>query len=470
MNVLAIDQGTTSTRAVLLSRDGRARVVFSRVHRQIRSAPGLVEHDPEELLDAIRAGLEAGAATGPLAAVALANQGESCLAWDAETGRAAGPLIVWQDDRTLQDVERLMAQGAEALTLSRAGLPLDPYFSGSKLGWLLREVPEAAALHRCGRLRLGTTDAFFRDRLTGRFETDPTTASRTSLMDLGSCTWDEDLCALFGVPRDALPAIVPTTGDLGHLTAGGRRVPLLASLVDQQAAVYGHGCRDAGDAKVTFGTGAFVLAVAPAGPPRVPAGCLPTIAWAKKDENPRFALDGGVFAAGAAVNWARDLGLARDLAEFDALDGPTVVGTGLCFVPALSGLGAPHWDRRARGAWMGLGLAQGRSDLLKALLEGIAYRTAEVVEAMGAGSLSVDGGLSANTWFVQVLADALGRTVQVSQEPELTGRGAALLAAEVAGLVHPSGPGGRHVSPRSALSWRPAFVAAREAVQAYAAR
>ena len=466
--VLAIDQGTTSTRGFLLGEDGRLVPLLQRRHRQIRPRPGWVEHDPRELLRDVGACLEA--APEGVAAVGLANQGESCLGWDAATGEPLGPVVVWQDDRTRPDIERLRAEGAETLTLARAGLPLDPYFSASKMAWTLRHAPGAEDLLRRGRLRLGTTDAFLRDRLGGRFETDPTTASRTSLMDLSACAWDPDLCALFGVPIECLPAIVPSTGDLGSL-AGGRS-PLAASLVDQQAATWGHGCRAPGDAKVTFGTGAFALALV-GSPPDDRHGCLPTVAWARRGEAPAHALEGGVYAAGAAVDWARGLGLFADLSELTDLPPEPAIGRGLAFVPALTGLACPHWDRRARGAWLGLDLGATRLDLVQALLEGIAFRTAEVIDALERavplnGPLSVDGGLSANPWFCAALASALGRPLRVSAEPELTALGAASLAGEVADLVTPQTPPGRLVEPEGDLrALAPRFAAAVAAVERF---
>lgn len=328
MKVLAIDQGTTSTRALVVD-DAGIVPVLSREHRQIYPAPGHVEHDPEELIANLRACLAA--APEGVAAVGLDNQGESCLAWDAGTGQAITPVIVWQDDRTAATCARLKAEGAEDLTLSRAGLPLDPYFAGSKLGWIMGNVPAARDLLARGRLRLGTTDAFFRDRLTGRYETDPTTASRTALMNLETGQWDADLCALFGVPAAALPPIGPTTGDLGTLPGG---LPLTASVVDQQAALFGHGCRTPGDAKITFGTGAFALALT-GGLTRAP-GLLPTIAWAEAGRAPVHALDGGVYAASSAANWARGLGLFSDWAEVNAFAAAPAISRGVAFVPALS--------------------------------------------------------------------------------------------------------------------------------------
>jgi glycerol kinase len=367
----------------------------------------------------------------------------------------------------------MRAEGMEPEVRARAGLPLDPYFSASKLAWILRMVPQAQALHRRGRLRLGTTDAFFRDRLTGRFETDATTASRTSLMNLATCTWDAELCALFGVPVETLPAITRSTGDLGALRAGGQTVALTASLVDQQAALYGHGCRVAGDAKITFGTGAFALAVTGDRPALAGTQALPTVAWHKAGEAPVFALDGGVYAASSAVNWAQGIRLFDDLADLDRLAGPTAAERGLVFVPALAGLACPHWNRAARGAWMGLSLDTTRADMAQAVLEGIAFRMAEVVEDMAravpvGATLSIDGGMSANPRFCQMLADTLGRALVVSGNAELTAQGTAWLAAEATGARVVADPVGTPYAPRPfPPAARAAFARARDAVIAY---
>ena len=467
MSVLAIDQGTTSTRAVLFNADG-ARPLLSRRHRRHHPRPGWVEHDAEELLAHVAEGLAAGHAAGA-AAWALANQGETCLAWDAETGRPAGPAIVWQDARTQDATEAMERRGAGALVRARAGLPLDPYFSASKLGWLMREAPEVAALRRAGRLRLGTTDAFFRDRLTGRHETDPATASRTALMALDDLRWDDDLCALFGVPADALPAIRPSAGELGD--ADG--LPLRASLVDQQASLHGHGCDAPGAAKVTFGTGAFALM--PTGPDRPTdvGAALPTVAWQRAGEPPLYALEGGVYCAGSAVDVARGLGLFAALSQIEAFDGPMAAARGLAFVPALAGLAAPHWDRRARGAWMGLGLDTTARDMARAVLEGVAFRTAEVLDAMPgvAGPLRIDGGLSANPHFRQLLADVAGRPVLAARDAELTARGAAALAGRTEGIAVAPARFEPAVDPRPLSEGaRETFAAAREAVQRFGAR
>jgi glycerol kinase len=289
-------------------------------------------------------------------------------------------------------------------------------------------------------------------------------------MRLDACTWDADLCALFGVPVEALPVIAPTTGELGEI--GRRR--LTASVVDQQAALRGHGCAAPGEAKITFGTGAFVLAVAGEALPPAGAGPLPTVAWARAGERPTYALDGGVYAAGAAVNWARSLGLFREWPEIADFGDPAIA-RGLAFVPALAGLACPHWDRRARGAWMGMGLDTSPRDLVQAVLEGVAFRTAEVVAAMEAvlpigAPVSVDGGMTKNRWFCGFLADALGREIVVSEEPETTALGTAMLAAEGAGLGIVQNRAGARIAPRpQPPEWRARFAEARALVQAYGA-
>jgi glycerol kinase len=463
--ILAIDQGTTSTRALLVSETGSVRPLLSLPHAQHYPRPGWVEHDPAEVLGHITACLEAGAEAGAVA-VGLANQGESCLGWDARTGTPVGPIIVWQDARTADDVARLQADGCAQVVLQRAGLPLDPYFSASKLGWILRHIPEARSLARTGHLRLGTTDAWFRDRLTGRFETDVTTASRTSLMALDRCGWDPDLCALFGVPPDCLPRITPATGLLG----GTHDLPLTASVTDQQAALYGHGGHAPGQAKITFGTGAFALAVT--GPLVRAQGVLPTVAWQRDGEAPVYALDGGVYAAASAVNWARGLGLFRDYGQINHFEG-RAIDRGLAFVPALVGLACPHWDRSARGAWLGLGIETGAGDMMQALLEGVALRTGEVITAMQAalplqGPVAIDGGMTANPYFCQMLTDVLGQPTRRSDEAERTALGTAALAAHGFGLQLALPTGGDILQPQDLPdSSRKRFAAARAAVSEF---
>ncbi len=456
MRIAAIDQGTTSTR-VLVVEGAAARIAHAVRHDQHHPQPGWVEHDPHELLANVRSCI---AAAGPVAALGLDNQGESCLAWDADSGEPLSPVIVWQDNRTTDVIEDLRAAGAEAVTLERAGLPLDPYFSAAKLAWILARL--APAQRR--RARLGTTDAWFLQRLTGLCATDVTTASRTSLMNLGTCRWDEELCRLFGVPLECLPEIRPTVGAFGDV--GG--APLTAAVVDQQAALYGHGCRAPGDAKITFGTGAFALAVTGPAIVRAPEqGLLPTVAWGRGDRTV-YAVDGGVYDAGAAVEWAGRLGLYADLAALDTFAAPPAIGRGLVFVPALSGLACPHWDRSAAALWLGMTAATSREDLCQALLEGVALATAEVVAAMAARvplgeRLSVDGGLVRSSYFCQFLADVTGRTIVRPAFDELTAFGCAALAASGLGLALARPDQGEAVfvprSPEGPL-WRERFAEA----------
>lgn len=449
MKVLAIDQGTTGTSAMVLDHDGSARIVKTIDHKQHYPSAGWVEHDPDELMANILSCIES---AGDVSAIGIDNQGESCLAWNADNGEAVSPVIVWQDNRTQTIIENLKSDGVADMVMEKSGLPLDSYFSASKLAWIVANYPDAARLRAQGKLRLGTTDAFFLDRLTGTFATDVTTASRTSLMDIRTGTWDPELCELFGVPIEALPPIVPTTGDFGVVRRQGCSTPVTASIVDQQAALYGHGCRATGDSKITFGTGAFALAVTGEDLHRAPEkGLLPTVAWQLDGERPVYAIDGGVYCASSAVNWARNLGLFQHFYEINAFDCPPAILRRLAFVPALTGLACPHWDRNAAGLWIGMTLDTSRRDLVQALLEGIAFRAAEVIAAINdhiplGDTISVDGGMSVNGYFCQFLADVVGRTVTVPHFGELTALGTGWLAAGSSGpgesgqrnVYHPS--------------------------------
>ncbi|WP_404287207.1 glycerol kinase [Microvirga sp. RSM25] len=425
--IAAIDQGTTSTRVLLIEEDGTAQLRHAVRHEQHYPRPGWVEHNPLEILKNIRECIEA---AGEVQAIGLDNQGESCLAWDGITGEPLTPIIVWQDNRTSERIASLRAEGAEQLTLSRAGLPLDAYFSASKLGWIMQNIDAARQALKAGRLRLGTTDAFFLDRLTGCYVTDVTTASRTSLMNIASGTWDPELCELFGVPVEALPEIRPTTGAIGFI---GRAL-LTASVVDQQAALFGHGCRRPGEAKITFGTGAFALVLTGPDIIRKPdQGLLPTVAWNVGGQT-QFALDGGVYNAGSAVEWGMRIGLLNQVSELAEFASPPAISRGLAFVPALSGLACPHWDRSASALWIGMSTETTRSDMCQALLEGIALRTAEVIAAMDehieiSEAISIDGGLTRSAYFVQFLADCLARPLVIPSSDELTALGCAELAS-----------------------------------------
>ena len=435
MRILALDQGTTSTR--LLAFDGGVSLVGQRRHLTSYPAPGWVEQDAEEILANCRA-LLAGA--GPADAIGLANQGESCLAWDGATGQPLSPIVVWQDRRTLADLALLAGDAAEVT--ARSGLPLDPYFSASKLGWLLRNLP---AVQQAKHLRLGTTDAFLLDRLTGHFATDRATASRTGLMNLTTGEWDPDLCRIFGVPMECLPQIRGNLAGFGTVQG----VPVTAAIVDQQGALYGHGCRKPGQVKVTFGTGAFVLAVSDL--VQDTRGLLPTVAWDLGQIT--YGLDGGVQDAGSAVEWALRAGLADSLADFDTFTAPPAIARNMVFLPAFSGLGAPHWDRSAAPMMIGLTPDMTRRDMCQSLLEGVAWQTAVLLDEMAAcvplqGPVSVDGGLSASGYFVQMLADLSGRQIAVAEFSERTAYGVARLAAQAIGgdLAEPGGA--RRIDPR----------------------
>ena len=425
MRILAIDQGTTSTRILELS-DRGTRLLGQRRHQTRYPAPDRVEMDPAEILGHIRDLLdEAGDADG----IALANQGETCLAWDAATGTPLSPMISWQDRRSQDLLGRLDAD----LITARSGLPLDPYFSAGKLAWMRRNLPDVAG----PGVRMGTSDAWLLDRLTGHFATDRATASRTGLMNLRSGDWDPVLCAAFDIPVEVLPEIRTNIAGFGAVG----RSPVLAAIVDQQAALYGHGARHPGQGKITFGTGAFALALTATCPdPSTLQGLLPTVAW-DLGQGIRYAVDGGVQDAGSAVDWALRAGMAAGLQDFDNFPHDTAIGRRLVFLPAFSGLGAPDWDRSAAPLILGLGPEMGRRDLCQALLEGICYQTATLTELLtqttGLGApISIDGGLSKSAAFAQFLADACGMEIRVSTEPECTAFGAALMAAEVLGYRH----------------------------------
>ncbi len=435
--VLAIDQGTTKTKGFTLHNEDGFIPVLSLEHRQFYPQSGWVEHDPAELLNNVHRCLESVAG---VSAVGLANQGETVIAWDAESGRPIYNALVWQDRRTLDVIERLKADGAEEFILSRAGLPLDPYFSASKIGWLIENVPDAKTLLKRNMLRIGTSESFFLDRLAGVYATDATTASRTSLMNIHTLEWDPELCRLFGVPPEVLPEIRSTTGDFGTVRAGKGTAPITVSVVDQQAALYGHRCFEPGKAKITFGTGAFALANAGASVCQNPdAGILATVAWKLRGDAPVYAVDGAVYNAASAVNWLKQIGLISQLEEMDHLQGDPAIMKDIMFVPALSGLGGPHWDRTAAGLWIGMGLDTTQPDLVKSVLEGIAFRAGELLKAIwslvGEGdTVSIDGGLTKNSYFCNFLADAIGKTIRVPEMTEVTALGTAYLAMIGAGI------------------------------------
>ncbi len=440
MWLLAIDQGTTGTRACLV--DSELTIVHSAYapHVQHRPRPGWVEHDPDEIWACTQRVIAQVLAHGLRPeGVAIANQGETVMLWDARTGRPLHHALVWQDVRTEAQIAR-HAEDAALVEVVRdaTGLRLDAYFSASKLRWLLDEVPGARELAAAKYLRAGTVDTWLIDRLTRGevFATDASTAARTLLCETRDCTWSQPLLDLFDIPPGILPEIRDTDGGFGVCVGEGLDgIPILASVVDQPAALMGQGCVDRGDVKATFGTGCFVYANTGPERPELPGGTLATVAWRLRGQT-TYALDAGVLALGSAIHWARDLGLPTDepaLAE--------AVDQNLVCVPALVGLGAPHWDRVTRGAWLGMSGSTTRAQLVSALAEGLACRVVEVVRAIerDAGvtvdTLRADGGLARSAALMQRVANLLDRPVVVAAEEEATAVGACAIAALGTGAI-----------------------------------
>lgn len=461
--ILALDQGTTSSTALVVGHGG---TILGRATREIPQhypAPGEVEHDPELLFRAtVDAGRAALAAAGcPADAIGITNQRETLVAWDHATLAPVGRALVWQDRRTTARCAAMRAAGEEAAIRERTGLLLDPYFSATKLEWLLRD-PAFRARAMAGTIRVGTVESWLVVRLTGGLHvTDPTNSSRTMLAALATGEWDQSLLATFGVPAGILPTVVPSAGVVGMARAEwfGREIPIAGLAGDQQAALFGHGCVTPGSAKVSYGTGAFLLRFASDDGPVAPeAGILGTIAVGAEGQ-PGWALEGSLFVAGAAVQWLRDgLGLIAHAGETATLAAGTADSGGVVFVPAFTGLGAPYWNAEARGAITGLTRGTTRAQLVRATLEAIAHGTADLVAAMGGvGTLLVDGGASANDWLMQNQADVLGVPVVRPAAVELTAYGAARLAAIGIGHSLPAAPelgGATTFEPIASATWR----------------
>ena len=447
-HVLAIDQGTTGTTCLVVGADG---AVVSRAYREITQhypRPGWVEHDAAEILErTLAAAREAVTAAGVIPrAIGITNQRETVVVWDRVTGTPVGRAIVWQDRRTAARCLELAPQ-AEEIT-ARTGLVVDPYFSATKLEWMLRDETLARRA-RSGEIIAGTMDSWLIWCLTGGavHATDPTNASRTLLYDIDRMCWSEDLCALFGVPMAMLPEVRPSAGLFGQCTADifGVPVPITGVAGDQQAALFGQGCWEAGAAKNTYGTGAFLLLNTGRQRPRGGAGILTTVACDSRG-GPAYALEGAIFIAGAAVQWLRDgLGIIGTAAETEALARSISSNDGVYFVPALVGQGAPDWEPNARGTIVGLTRGATRAHLARAALEAMTYATRDVLEAMrrSAGTeldgwrrvpLRVDGGASANDWLMQFQADVLDMPVERPQNIETTALGAAGLAGLAGGV------------------------------------
>jgi glycerol kinase len=447
--ILALDQGTTSSRAIAFGRDGRPVASAQEPFEQHFPAPGHVTHDPEaiwasQLAVAQRVVREVGGAER-IAAIGVTNQRETTIVWDRATGVPIADAIVWQSRITAPACERLRAMGHEPLFRARTGLPLDAYFSGPKIAHILDAVPGARALAESGELAFGTVDAFLLWRLTGGtapagavHATDVSNASRTLLFDIHRLEWDDELLALTDVPRAVLPEVRATSGMFGQTAPElfGRPIPIAALAGDQQAATFGQACFKPGQAKNTYGTGAFLLLNTGEAPRDSAHGLLSTVGWQLRPGGPAtYALEGAVFSAGSAVQWLRDgLGIIETAAEVETLADSVEDSGGVFLVPAFTGLGGPYWDPNARGTIVGITRGTGRAELARATLESIAFQVADVLEAMAADAgeglraLRVDGGAAANDLLLQLQADLLGVAVERPVVAETTALGAAYLA------------------------------------------
>jgi glycerol kinase len=441
--ILAIDQGTTGTTCLVFDDEaeliGRGYQEFG----QHFPRPGWVEHDAAEIWECTQAvaaaALEdAGVSGEELDAIGITNQRETVVAWDRETGEPLHHALVWQDRRTAKRCDELKEAGHEALIRERTGLVLDPYFSGTKIEWLLENVEGLREKAESGAAAFGTVDSWLIFNLTGEHVTDRSNASRTLLCDIATTRWDPELLGLLGeIPEAALPEIRPSCGVLGHTRPelfGGAKVPVAGVAGDQQAALFGQACLDPGLGKNTYGTGSFVLLNTGAKPPEPVEGLLSTVAWGI-GERTTYALEAAIFVTGAAVQWLRDgLQIIERAEETEQLAGSLESNDGVYFVPALTGLGSPHWDPYARGTIVGLTRGSTRAHIARAALEAIAYQTADAVEAMSAASgeelaeLKADGGATVNRWLMQFQSDVLGVPVVVPEVAETTALGAAYLA------------------------------------------
>ncbi len=446
--ILAIDQGTSGTTCLVFDLDGE---LVGRAYREFAQhfpRPGWVEHDAREIWLVTQAVAgealdDAGVRPGQLEAVGITNQRETVVVWDPATGEPLHRALVWQDRRTAFRCEELRAAGHEELVRARTGLVLDPYFTATKIEWLIENVDGLRQRVRDGRAVFGTIDAWLVFNLTGELSTDPSNASRTLLYDIGRGAWDPELLDLFGVPERALPEVRPSAGPHGRTRPNalhGHQVEVCGVAGDQQAALFGQACLATGMGKNTYGTGSFVLINAGRRPPPPARGLLTTVAWGIGDALV-YALEAAIFVTGAAVQWLRDgLGVIAAAAETEALAGSLESNDGVYFVPALTGLGSPHWDPHARGTIVGLTRGTGRTHLARAALEAIAYQTVDAIRAIEAAGdaplpeLRADGGASVNRWLMQFQADVLAVPVVLPRLPETTAYGAACLAGVGAGL------------------------------------
>lgn len=446
--ILALDQGTSSSRALVFDRTGKTVSLAQKEFTQHFPQPGRVEHDPEEIWStqrevALNAVKMAGLRAADIAAIGLTNQRETTVLWEKASGRPVAPAIVWQDRRTADLCERLKEAGLEELFRERTGLLLDPYFSGTKIRWLLDHVDGLRARAERGEIAFGTIDSWLVWKLTGGAVhiTDATNASRTLLFNIQSGAWDDELLGALDIPRALLPEVRSSSEIYSTVSSlpGLEGVPLAGIAGDQHAALFGQGCLEPGLAKCTYGTGCFVLIHTGDQPVCSKSGLVSTIAW-KIGDRTEYALEGSIFTGGALIQWLRDgLGLVKAAPEIEALAGRVADSGGIVIVPAFAGLGAPHWDPFARGAIHGLTRGTGAAHIARAALEAIAWQVADVLEAMqrDAGlpltELRVDGGASANNLLMQIQADFLGRRVVRPAIMETTALGAAFFAGLAVG-------------------------------------
>jgi glycerol kinase len=445
--ILALDQGTTSSRAVLLGQDGRVHGQAQTPFRQIFPQPGWVEHDPVEIWSsqfgvAMEALAQADIKADTVAAIGITNQRETAILWDRKTGEPIHNAIVWQDRRTAAFCDRLREQGNEPKIQEKTGLVIDAYFSASKICWLLENVPGARERANRGELAFGTVDSWLIWKLTGgaRHVTDITNASRTMLFNLYTGQWDDELLDLLNVPKSLLPQVVGSSEVCGKSSGVLAGIPIAGIAGDQQAALFGQMCMQPGMVKCTYGTGSFMLLNTGEKPVASRNKLLTTVAW-KIDGRTSYALEGSVFIAGAVVQWLRDeLQIIRSAAEIEELASSVPDTAGVYFVPAFSGLGAPHWDQYARGTIGGLTRGANRAHIARAALEGIAFQIADIIDAMETDSgvplkeLRVDGGAARNNLLMQIQADLLGVPVTRPSNPETTVLGATYLAGLAVGF------------------------------------
>ncbi len=449
--ILAIDQGTTSTRAILF--DAAARPIASHAIelRQIYPANGWVEHDANEIWQATLACCRVvlkGVPAADVAAIGITNQRETTVVWDRKTGEPLHNAIVWQDRRTAERCRALKAKKLEPKITAKTGLLLDPYFSGTKMEWLLDRIPGARRRAAAGEIALGTIDVWLIYKLTGGrvHATDVTNASRTMLLNLKTLQWDAELLKLFGIPAAALPNVRDSSGEFGTTDEAllGAAIPILGVAGDQQAAAFGQACFSPGDVKSTYGTGCFALVNTGTKVPTSKNKLLATSGY-RIGKTGVYAIEGSIFIAGAVVQWLRDaLGVIRSAEEIEALARTAKEAQGLYFVPAFTGLGAPYWDPEARGAIVGLTRDMGAAEIARAALDAVCFQTRDLLEAMAKDmkrsglrapkALKVDGGMVRNDWFCQRLADLTGLPVDRPQVTETTALGAAYLAGLAAGL------------------------------------